>query len=86
MVPVNPMYKEQELSYFFRDSGAKLFLTLDEIASNLDLSFLKDTEVEQIITTSALDMLPAEASSPGSAQEYETGERPRLSQSPGDSG
>ena len=64
VVPVNPMYKEQELSYFFRDSGAKLFFTLDEIASNLDLSFLKDTEVEQIITTSALDMLPAEASPP----------------------
>jgi long-chain acyl-CoA synthetase len=65
VVPVNPMYKEQELSYFFRDSGAKLFFTLDEIASNLDLSFLKDTEVEQIITTSALDMLPAEAPTPG---------------------
>jgi long-chain acyl-CoA synthetase len=64
VVPVNPMYKEQELSYFFRDSGAKLFFTLDEIASNLDLSFLKDTEVEQIITTSALDMLPAEAPPP----------------------
>ncbi|MGZ9190412.1 MAG: class I adenylate-forming enzyme family protein, partial [Nitrospira sp.] len=64
VVPVNPMYKEQELSYFFRDSGAKLFFTLDEIASNLDLSFLKDTEVEQIITTSALDMLPAEVPPP----------------------
>jgi len=63
-VPVNPMYKEQELSYFFRDSGARLFFTLDEIASNLDLSFLKDTEVEQIITTSALDMLPPEAAPP----------------------
>ena len=39
VVPVNPMYKEQELSYFFRVSGAKLFFTLDEIANSLDLSF-----------------------------------------------
>jgi long-chain acyl-CoA synthetase len=64
VVPVNPMYKEQELSYFFRDSGAKLFFTLDEIASNLDLSFLKETDVKQIITTSALDMLPIEGPRP----------------------
>ncbi|MGO9567575.1 MAG: class I adenylate-forming enzyme family protein [Desulfomonilaceae bacterium] len=64
VVPLNPMYKDQELSYFFKDSGAKLFLTLDEIASTLDLSFLKNTEVERIITTSALDLLPAEASPP----------------------
>ena len=33
VVPLNPMYKEQELSYFFRDSGAKVFLTHDEIAT-----------------------------------------------------
>jgi long-chain acyl-CoA synthetase len=57
VVPVNPMYKEQELSYFFRDSGAKIFLTLDEIANGLDLSFLKETQVGRIITTSALDFL-----------------------------
>jgi long-chain acyl-CoA synthetase len=60
VVPLNPMYKEQELSYFFRDSGARLFLTLDEIAAGLNLSFLKETAIERVITTSALDMLPAE--------------------------
>ena len=37
VVPVNPMYKESELIYFCQDSGAKLFITLDEIASALDL-------------------------------------------------
>lgn len=61
VVPLNPMYKEKELTYFCKDSGAKLFLTHDEIAQNLDLSFLmKDTGVENVVTTSALDFLDAE--------------------------
>jgi long-chain acyl-CoA synthetase len=58
------MYKEEELSYFFRDSGARLFFTLDEIAAALDLSFLKKTAVERVITTSALDMLPDDSPRP----------------------
>ena len=65
VVPVNPMYKEKELAYFCGDSGARLFLTLDEIAANLDLSFLKNTSVEKIITTSPLDFLPPGADPPG---------------------
>jgi len=58
VVPLNPMYKEKELSYFCRDSGAKLFVTHEEVARALDLSFLKDTSVQKVITTSALDLLP----------------------------
>ncbi|MBI4963650.1 MAG: AMP-binding protein [Desulfomonile tiedjei] len=65
VVPVNPMYKEEELSYFCRDSGAKLLLTMDEIASRLDLSFLKSTTIERVVTTSALDLLPADSPVPG---------------------
>ena len=61
VVPLNPMYKEHELSYFFQDSGAKLFITHDEIANSLDLSFLDQTKVQRVITTSALDMLPSDA-------------------------
>lgn len=57
VVPVNPMYKEKELSFFASDSGAKLFVTLDEIAKNLDLSFLRETGIKGIVTTSALDFL-----------------------------
>lgn len=57
VVPVNPMYKEKELSYFFADSGAKAFVAMDEIARGLDLSFLKDAGVHHVITTSALDFL-----------------------------
>ena len=65
VVPINPMYKEKELSYLCRDSGARLLLTLDEIAGRLDLSFLKDTAIEKVVTTSALDLLPPEAEIPG---------------------
>jgi long-chain acyl-CoA synthetase len=64
VVPVNPMYKEKELSYFAMDSGAKLFVTLDEIAAQLDLSFVKDTHIENVITTSALDFLDANDPTP----------------------
>ncbi|MBW1787759.1 MAG: AMP-binding protein [Deltaproteobacteria bacterium] len=58
VVPVNPMYREKELAYFCNDSGAKVLVTLDEIASGLDLSFLADTSVQTTITTSPLDFLP----------------------------
>ena len=64
VVPVNPMYKEKELKYFCEDSGARLFLTLDEIASNLDLSFLENTPVEKLITTSPLGFIPPDADPP----------------------
>jgi len=68
VVPLNPMYKAEELSYFCRDSGARLFLTLDEIATGLNLSFLKGTNIERVITTSALDMLPSDAPRPAMLQ------------------
>ncbi|MFC1977231.1 class I adenylate-forming enzyme family protein [Chloroflexota bacterium] len=64
VVPLNPMYKEKELTYFCQDSGARLFLTLDEIADALDLSFLKETSVEKVITTSSLDLLPSGIETP----------------------
>jgi long-chain acyl-CoA synthetase len=59
VVPLNPMYKEDELIYFCRDSGAKIFVTLDEIAADLDFAFLKKTSIDKVITTSALDLLPS---------------------------
>lgn len=64
VVPVNPMYKEKELSYFCEDSGAKVLIILDEIAEALDLSFLEGTSIEKIITTSALDILPDDGRTP----------------------
>jgi len=65
VVPLNPMYKEKELAYFCRDSGARIFLTLEETASDLDLSFLDGTAVKAVITTSPLDFLPPGTDLPG---------------------
>ena len=65
VAPLNPMYKEKELLYFCQDSGARLFFTLDEIADGLDLSFLKQTSIQNIVTTSALDMIKPHSKPPG---------------------
>ncbi|MCF8129112.1 MAG: AMP-binding protein [Deltaproteobacteria bacterium] len=64
VVPVNPMYKEKELTYFCRDSGARLFFTHDEIAAGLDLAFLEKSDIREVIVTSPLDFFPADAEPP----------------------
>ena len=76
VVPVNPMYKEKELAYFCQDSGAKIFFTHDEIATALDLSFMKDTAIERIITTSPLDFFPAGMEAPKILEGTEKGAVP----------
>jgi long-chain acyl-CoA synthetase len=57
VVPLNPMYKEKELSFFCENSNAKIFITLEEIAGKLEISFLKKLPIEKVITTSPLDFL-----------------------------
>jgi long-chain acyl-CoA synthetase len=57
VVPLNPMYKEKELTYFCQDSGAKILITQDDVAAGLDLGFLGKTSVKKVITTSPLDYL-----------------------------
>jgi long-chain acyl-CoA synthetase len=64
VVPLNPMYKEDELAYFCQDSGAKIFFALDEILASLDLSFLDKTPIEKTITTSSVDLLPSDMELP----------------------
>lgn len=68
VVPLNPMYKEKELTYFCQDSGAKLFFTLNEIANGLNLAFLEETSIKKVITTSSLDMLPTDVPPPDMLQ------------------
>jgi long-chain acyl-CoA synthetase len=65
VVPLNPMYKEKELAYFCRDSGARILIIQDEAANSLDLAFLKKTAVERVVLTSALDLLPSGSETPG---------------------
>lgn len=65
IVPINPMYKDKEVSYFCRDAGAKVLVTQEDIARSLDLEALRKISIEQVITTSPLDMLPPEKEAPG---------------------
>lgn len=58
VVPLNPMFKEKELAYYIQDSEAKIIITHEEVLNALDISFLKNTSIKHIITTSPLDMLP----------------------------
>jgi long-chain acyl-CoA synthetase len=69
VVPVNPMYKENELSYFCRDSRAKMFFALDEIVASLDRTFLDNSPIETIVTTSPLDLLSADTETPAILKE-----------------
>jgi long-chain acyl-CoA synthetase len=64
VVPLNPMYKEKELTYFCQDSGARVLIIQDDAAQALNLEFLKQTPVERLITTSALDLLPPQGAIP----------------------
>lgn len=64
VVPLNPMYKENELSFFCENSKAKIFITLEEIADQLDISFFDRSPIEKVITTSSLDFLPQQNSRP----------------------
>lgn len=66
VVPVNPMYKETELAYFCSDSGARLFVTHDEIACGLDHRSLKVGGLRHLVTTSALDLLAEDVPRPDS--------------------
>ena len=64
VVPLNPMYKDKELSYFCENSNAKILITLEEIAGQLKFSFLKKSSIEKVITTSPLDFLSDQISLP----------------------
>ncbi len=56
-VPVNVMYKEEELQYVLRDSGARLALTLDLFWPNLE-AVLPETFIETTVVSSIADFLP----------------------------
>lgn len=56
-VPVNPMFKEQELLYELNDTNAKIILTTEDLYPMVD-KVKNETSLERMITTSMLDFLP----------------------------
>jgi acyl-CoA synthetase (AMP-forming)/AMP-acid ligase II len=62
-VPVNPMFKEHEMSYELQDSQAKALLVLDELAA-MAVKVLPGSSVTATFVTSLGAMLPAEPTLP----------------------
>jgi long-chain acyl-CoA synthetase len=75
IVPINPMYKDKEVAYFCQDAGAKILIAQEDIAQSLDLEALRRISIEQVITTSPVDMFPPDKEPPGLLKGIE--KRPR---------
>ena len=55
MVSINPMSRTRELSYLLKDSGAKVLVCLEPLYDEVARDVVPDTDVELVLTTSALD-------------------------------
>ena len=69
VVPVNPMYKEKELEYYLRDSGAKMLVSLSSAYGAVAKNIAPQVGLEAIITTSGLEFLPPDEPVPKILQE-----------------
>ena len=58
IVPLNPMFKEKELEYYFRDSGAKILITLASTYEGVAKKVAEGMNIRPVITTSGLDFFP----------------------------
>lgn len=57
IVPLSPMYKEDELEYQLSDSGAKVWVGLDSLFAGPAKNALQRAGVEHVVTTNELDWL-----------------------------
>ena len=62
-VPVNPMFKQQELRYELLDAGPRILITMDRLYPLVE-RVRDDTRIEQVIVTRFADYLPDEPSLP----------------------
>lgn len=59
IVPLSPMLRHQEVEYQLADSGAKALVALEGLYSEVVESILGGTQLQAVLTTSALDFLNA---------------------------
>ena len=64
VVPLNPMYKEKELTYYFRDASVRVLVCMESLYGEMVRKVVKETGVEHVITTSELDFLDPESPRP----------------------
>src|SRR4030067_1237378 len=64
VVPLNPMYKEKELTYYFRDASVRVLVCMESLDGEMVRKVVQETGVEHVITTSELDFLDPESPRP----------------------
>ena len=64
VVPLNPMYTGQDLKHYLVDSGARLVICQEDLYPQRVQTAVADHSDIQVITTSALDLLPPDAPRP----------------------
>ncbi len=63
VVPLNPMYRERELAFYCRDSGARVFVTMESCGEDAKRA-MAGSDVLHLITTSELDYVDADERRP----------------------
>lgn len=64
VVPLNPMYKEKELAYYFRDASVRVLVCMASLYKETIRKAVEATGVEHVVTTSELDFLDPESPLP----------------------
>jgi long-chain acyl-CoA synthetase len=65
VVPLNPMFRRKEIDYHLRDSGSRLWIALDELATDEHRESAAGVGVERIITRAELpDLLASHTPDP----------------------
>jgi long-chain acyl-CoA synthetase len=64
IVPLNPMYREKELTYYFHDASVKVLVCMESLYGEMIRKVAKETGVEHVITTSELDYLDPKSPPP----------------------
>lgn len=57
IVPLNPMYREKELTYYFRDASVRVLVCMESLYGERIEKVVEETGVEHVVTTSELDFL-----------------------------
>ncbi|HOL90327.1 MAG TPA: AMP-binding protein [Candidatus Pacearchaeota archaeon] len=57
-VPLNPMYTDKELEYFFKDLEPRIVITLDGFYDKVEKASKTTPQIEKIITTNISDYFP----------------------------
>jgi long-chain acyl-CoA synthetase len=58
VVPLNPMFRNQELAFHLHDSGADVLVCLEALYESCAREVVPDSPVKHVLTTNEIDLLP----------------------------